>query len=73
MNNVYAYCIPLPKGIKGVTVPKTDDGDYIIFVNAHLCDETRKCVLAHELRHTRYDHFCDMTDVRDAERQADAV
>jgi hypothetical protein len=70
MNSVYAYCIPLPKGVKGVTIPWEDSGDYTVFVNASLCEEVRKRVLEHELRHIKYDHFCDMTNICVAEKEA---
>lgn len=57
MGDVYAYYVPFPGKIKGLTVLK--EGDYIVFINEALSDEERKKALGHETRHINYKHLYD--------------
>lgn len=69
MDNVYVYRIPLPGKVKGLTVLK--NGDYIVFINENLCEETQNIALQHELRHIKYNHlYNDCINVPICECQA---
>lgn len=70
MNRVFAHLVDLPMTVKGVTVPDGPEGDYIVFINANLCFESRECALQHELRHIRMNHFGGDITVIDAEYEA---
>lgn len=70
MNCVFSYCVPLPMAVKGVTIPQSDTGDYIVFVNENLCQKSRLEAFQHEVSHIKRDHFRDMIDVSVAEKEA---
>ncbi len=45
--------------IRGVKAAVLQDrnGDYIIFINTNLCEDTQRKVKDHELRHVIFNHF----------------
>lgn len=62
MGEIFVHKIELPAKIKGTTVLK--DGDYIIFINSLLCEETQQKALEHELAHiTNNDLYNDCINV----------
>lgn len=70
MNRVFTHLADLPMAVKGVTVLDGLEGDYIVFINANLCYESRKRALQHELQHIRKEHFRDTLTVIDTEYEA---
>lgn len=71
MNDVFIYRVELPTKIKGnITIL---NGDYLIFINSLLKEETQFKALRHELAHYKLDHMYDeLKDVLTCEREANS-
>lgn len=69
MPDYFVRLIRLPIKVEGVTVPNSD-GSFSIYINELLCEEKRRDVLEHELRHIRAEHFYVDMPVEHMERQA---
>lgn len=55
--------------VPGVTV-LDEDGNYNIYINAHLSYEQQQQVFNHEMKHINLGHFYDSKSVADNERDA---
>ena len=68
MGDVFIHRVSLPGKVRGVTAVK--DGDYIVFVNENLCDQTQAKAVAHELLHIKLNHFYNEKTAVENEREA---
>lgn len=55
--------------VPGVTV-LDEDGNYNIYINAHLSYEQQQQVFNHEMKHINLGHFYDNSPAADNERDA---
>ena len=70
LDDVFIYKVALPGNVKGVTILK--DGDYIVFINCQLCEETQRKALRHELSHIKNNHlYTDLINVNMCEIAAE--
>lgn len=53
---IFVRLIPLPRGVKGVTIPNCDN-TFDVYINSNLSDQSKRKALDHELRHIKFDHF----------------
>lgn len=70
-DGIFVRCVPLPNGVRGVTVTNSD-GTLDIYINALLSEEGRQQALQHELRHARGCHPWSRRPVAWDERLAEA-
>jgi len=64
--------IPLPRRVRGVTVPN-DDGTFSIYINALYGDSDRRRTLEHELEHLARDHFYAAAPIAAQEAEANGA
>ena len=65
-DGVYVREVPFPAAVRsaqGLVLPEPEGG-FCIYIDARLPEETKRRVLAHELRHLEMGHF-DADDERD--------
>ena len=55
--------IDLPSTIRGLTIPD-EDGNYNVYLNAHLNRESQRRTLKHEIEHIKNNHFYSNKSVR---------
>ncbi len=48
--------VTFPQSVEGVTIPN-NDGTFDVYINDIFCDEKKKAILEHELKHLHLDHF----------------
>lgn len=70
MDDIIVRIVPLPRAIKGFTMPD-ENGDYNIYLNDKLSDQELCDVYDHEMAHINSGHFYDDTkSVATKEREA---
>lgn len=58
MDDIIVRLVPLPRAIKGFTIPD-ENGDYNIYLNDRLSDEDLTNAYDHEVQHIQAGHFYD--------------
>ena len=71
MDDVFIRVVTFPSLTTPSACIPDPDGNYNIYIDERLSDETKKRKLKHELIHARQNHFADGMLVSDAEDEAD--
>lgn len=71
MNDIFIRLVRFPSLRVPSAVMMDPDGDYNIYIDERLSDETKRRKLRHELIHVEQNHFADDVLVSDAEKEAD--
>ena len=69
MESVIVRKVELPSTVKGV-VAIDKNGDYNVYINANLMDETQFKTYEHEIRHIKLNHFHSDKDLPEIEKEA---
>ncbi len=69
MDDIVCRIIDLPSRVNAVTVVD-ENGDFNVYVNAHMSDEEQRKAFAHEKRHIKKQHFYSLKPVETCEREA---
>ncbi len=72
MDRIFIRGIALPGSVRGASV-KTDDDDFVVFVNTNLCPAAQKRAARHEIRHIRLEHFYNQEPVVINEIEAEGL
>ena len=62
MGDIFIRGIEFPLSIEGATVLDAD-GNYNVYINTLLSEETQRKTTKHELKHIKKDHFYDYDPV----------
>lgn len=71
MDDVFIRLVTFPSMRIQSACVTDPDGNYNIYIDERLSDETKKRKLRHELIHVEHNHFADDVLVSDAEKEAD--
>lgn len=71
MGEIFIRGIKLPLTVKGVTVLDSD-GNYNVYINIMLSNETQSKAVRHEITHIKKEHFYDYEPVVHNELEANA-
>lgn len=71
MGEIFIRGIKLPLTVKGVTVLDSD-GNYNVYINIMLSNETQSKAVKHEITHIKKEHFYDFEPVVHNELEANA-
>lgn len=71
MDDVFIRLVTFPSITTESACVTDPDGNYNIYIDERLSDETKKRKLKHELIHAKRNHFADGVLVSDAENEAD--
>lgn len=69
MNSIFIRKIPLPHCVEGVTVPDSE-GNFNVYINANLSNESQRKATEHELRHIKREHFYSSNEISACESEA---
>lgn len=69
MGDIFIRGIQFPLTIEGATVLDAD-GNYNVYINTLLSEETQRKTTIHELKHIKKDHFYDYNPVIHNELEA---
>lgn len=68
MDKVFLRYVPLPYKTKGLTVQDAE-GDYNIYINSHLSNESHFQTLQHEIQHIDNKDFQKQLHIKDIEKR----
>ena len=71
MDDVFIRLVTFPSITTESACVTDPDGNYNIYIDERLSDETKKRKLRHELIHVKQNHFSDDVLVSDAEKEAE--
>ncbi len=71
MGEIFIRGLKLPLTVKGVTVLDSD-GNYNVYINIMLSNETQSKAVKHEITHIKKEHFYDYEPVMHNELEANA-
>lgn len=72
MDDIIIRIVPLPKGVRGATIPD-ENGDYNIYISERLDPDDRVKVFRHEIEHIRRLHFQSEAPVVEKEREISSI
>ena len=68
----FVRVIPLPRNVRGVSVPN-DDGSFSVYINALYGEAAQRRALEHELTHLARDHFYKPEPIAVQEAEAEGA
>jgi len=71
LGEIFIRGLKLPLTVKGVTVLDSD-GNYNVYINIMLSNETQSKAVKHEITHIKKEHFYDYEPVMHNELEANA-